>query len=160
MKYLIAFIVLFISIEVSAQYSRSYRAGIGISIGKNFVVGLQDNFRHRTQGNDKMASFSNTVGPFIRYNIPLGRFAVFPQVSAGLGTVSNIKYVLDWTSGQAIARKSNTVMTEYLASIGATYFLTRSVGIETLLDFDIQKKRPALELGLQFYLRKQKVQVR
>jgi len=153
MKYFLALLIVITVIEVSAQ-NTGYRAGIGIPIVKNVMVGLQDNFRYKRQANDKLSTYSNTVGPFVRYNFPVGRFAVFPQVTAGMGLKSNINYVVDWSTGQAIAKRSTKRTTELLAGVGATYLIARNIGIETLLDFDIKKKRPGLDLGLQFYLKR------
>jgi len=153
MKYVLTLTIVIAVIEVNAQ-NIGYRAGIGIPLVKNLMVGLQDNFRYRKQANDKLSTYSNTSGPFLRYNFPVGKLAVFPQVSAGIGMKSNINYVVDWSTGQAIARRSNKRTTELLAGIGATYLIARNVGIETLLDFDVKKKRPGLDLGLQFYLKR------
>jgi len=172
-KYLLYAVVIFISFEVNGQFDKktgiasgsgsftqrgtiSFRPTVGVIVVRNFMIGLQDNFNYKKHPGDEPADHSNTVGPVLRYYLPLGRIALFPRVSAGVGSATVKQYFVDWDTGDVIKKTSKKRIAEYFIGVGATYFVAPNIGVETILDFDIKNRRPGVALGLQFYMRSAK----
>jgi len=145
---------------------------IGIVSGLNLSYSkiISENFLPRS---DRFTNLS--IGPQFRYFFPYQRFAFFPQVQYLIGMESDRREVLNPMTNLYETRKTNSKNGIFQMGIGAAYFLTRSVAVEGILNYNsyqnLNETLPidqnrfiephhysfSFNLGLQFYLNKSQV---
>jgi len=154
--------------DASPVNSLTLRPTIGYFFVKNFMTGAQISYNHTWSPDHDYKANSYGAGPVIRYYIPFGKFAVFPEAAAMFSKDHAMSYfeVPDYGGPTRYKLVSDTKMYSYRAGVGITWFVSPNVGIEAIIAYNRTKSSLNIEenttktsdlyfnLGLQFYLPK------
>ena len=111
-----------------------------------------------------------TVGPLVRYYVPVGKLAIFTEVTYAFGLIKIEGPTFDPFTGSIVFTTNNGKDKKLSFGLGATYFVNESIGIEAGLFYtnrNIEYKNSErymipnyeredfnLRIGIQFYLAK------
>lgn len=133
---------------------------VGYFVMNRLMLGLQPSYSHTWvfhQPMSKITSFS--IGPVVRYYIPFGKFAAFPEASYSY--LKSKQQGFDTVSGRVVDVNKNG--STYHVAAGVTYFVSPSIGIEGIIGYTDNKNMSYsvkkltdlyLNFGIQFYLAK------
>lgn len=108
-------------------FSFSIAPNVGYFVTDGLAVGAAVGLGFSNNDNSNSSNFS--FGPFARYYINLGDAALKPFATAGVG-FSRSTFNPD--QGDKVTRDGTSLQ----LGIGATYFLTRNVGLEAILGYN------------------------
>ncbi|MBL0740271.1 outer membrane beta-barrel protein [Chryseolinea lacunae] len=121
-------------LRLSASPNISYFVVDNLALG----LTLPYSYDHYTFSNSKSKTSEYGVGPVVRYYIPFGKWALFPQISYTLGrSVTTGTYTV--TSPPTTEYKNTGKFTNFHGGVGLAYFLNPSIGIEGILFYEKDK---------------------
>jgi long-subunit fatty acid transport protein len=143
---------------------------VGYFIIDNLVVGASLPMSYAkskfslTQFDSKTTSL--TLGPLVRYYIPVGKVAFFAEGIYAFGIIDTEWPIFDPIMGSIVVMNNNGKDKKLSLGIGTTYFVNESVGIEVGLFYthrkteyenseiipDYDTEAFNIRVGLQFYL--------
>lgn len=158
-----------ISTDLSDQVTVSLSPTVGFFPVKNFLMGVQTSFSHAQIQNSDYKANSSGAGPLVRYYIPFGKFAVFPEAAAVFSkTHLETTFMTFDPDGnpEPVKVTQDTKITQYRTGIGFVWFAATNIGIEGIFGYkklkydtdtsfgDSSNKASQLyfNVGLQFYL--------
>jgi len=126
-----------------------------ISAGKTSYENIDAYSRNTTFG----------AGPFVRYYFPMDRWAIFPYVSYSLSTTNTKGRSFGYDPILTTNYHYNTTQKTFSAGVGATYFITRNIGLEGIVSYqaynstnrdlpDTEQSGLNFKVGFQIYLTK------
>ena len=102
-------------------------AGLNLTYSKN----LYTNYNHRF---NRFANVS--LGPQIRYYFPFQRFAIFPQIQYLLGRESERRDIINPMTNLPVTNRTQRKIGNLQLGIGGAYFITNSMAVEGLLNYN------------------------
>jgi hypothetical protein len=144
--------------DVAYFITKNLAAGLAVSYG--YSVSRQDSKR-------KSVSNGISAGPTLRYYFNFKNWAIFPQFNYSLGRQSYDGLSFDPLTSELVAKKIHADLRNLSAGAGATYFISRNIGIEAIVSYQNSKTTfnymeygnhttdaIKLNIGLQIYLNK------
>lgn len=113
---------------VSTQFNVS--PTVGYFFVKNLMTGVQfDYSTSKTKGLNSKSSYV-ALGPVVRYYIPFGKFAFFPEVAAQYQRQSSTGLNIDPNTGASTKVTQHQGIARYKVGAGIAWFVSPNIGIE------------------------------
>jgi hypothetical protein len=129
-----------------------------LSIGLAFPMSSSSS--KSTSSEYSMSTYS--FGPEVRYYFPLGKWAIFPELSYSFGKSKS--EISGFSTGDPVLYKEETTFSTFQAGVGITWFINPNIGLEGILfyqdnqqEFDnpfqivAYQKSINFSVGLQIY---------
>jgi hypothetical protein len=144
-----------------ASFSMSPTVGYFFIDG--LMVGVQPSLTYNWSLSSSYKATTVGLGPVVRYYIPVGKFAIFPELGLGLNATKSVLSGFD-AQGVPVSSTDKTSTNSFRGGVGATWFVSPNIGVEAIFSYrssnynsDTLDRRIgllALNFGLQFYLPK------
>jgi hypothetical protein len=138
-------------------FSASVSPHVGIFIANRFALGATIPFGYSSSWVNSSRYLNIGIGPFVRYYMGGGKVVPFLQ---GKGGWNHSRYSYEEPSG--IKRKDIQNSGYGGLGLGLAYFITPSVGLESLLSYDLYRQNSFtnrvlnLNVGFQIYFSRNK----
>lgn len=139
---------------------------VGYFVIDNLMIGVQPTFGYTWTFNSKYKSTSVGAGPVIRYYFPVGKFSIFPELTASFRAQTFTSQVFNPDTGSFDAWVTNKLnQTQFRGGVGCSWFPFSNIGIEGILSYRSSKYSSDLfgpekqsqygfTFGIQFYFPK------
>lgn len=127
------------------RYNLNLNPGLSYFIFNNLSAGILFPINYfKTTYSDSEILFKEmiySIGPVVRYYFPLGQWAIFSQLNVSIGDYTIEAIQMDPYRDEYFETKIEGNLISYSGGLGTTYFVSKSLGIETIFYYKYESTK-------------------